>query len=87
MFSKGAGSQLVHQSLFTQPAVASQWGMLDEQARQLLNPDEQDTMTYYLTQYQDGHINVKQVVLALMQLLNTHAKVRAWDLYSGGQVS
>ena len=75
VFSKGAGSQLVHQSLFTQPAVSSQWGMLDEQARQLLNQHEQDTMTYYLTQYQESHINVKQVVMALMQLFNTHAKV------------
>lgn len=51
--------------------------MLEEQARHLLTEAERQTMGYYVEEYRDGHIGVEQLVVALFELLNTHAKVKA----------
>ena len=72
MFLRGAGSQLMHSSMATQQ---TQWGMIEEQGRNLLNEAERSTMLYYLNEYQQNHIDVESLVLALLELLNTHAKV------------
>lgn len=50
--------------------------MLEEQARHLLNEQERATMGYYLDEYKEGNISVDALVMALFELLNTHAKVR-----------
>lgn len=50
--------------------------MLEEQARHLLTEAERQTMGYYVEEYRDGHIGVEQLVVALFELLNTHAKVK-----------
>lgn len=50
--------------------------MLEEQARHLLTEGERQTMSYYLDQYRDGHVGVEQLVIALFELFNTHAKVK-----------
>lgn len=71
-FYKGvAGSQVTLSSLVNQSRA-----MLDEQARHLLTEVERQTMNYYVEEYRDGHIGVEQLVMALFELLNTHAKVR-----------
>lgn len=49
--------------------------MLEEQARHLLTEPERQTMSYYIQEYRNGHIGVEQLVMALFELLNTHAKV------------
>lgn len=49
--------------------------VLEEQARHLLTEPERQTMGYYVQEYRDGHIGVEQLVMALFELLNTHAKV------------
>uniref|UniRef100_A0AAV2MPI8 PDZ domain-containing protein n=1 Tax=Knipowitschia caucasica TaxID=637954 RepID=A0AAV2MPI8_KNICA len=48
---------------------------LEQQAYMLLTQTERETMTYYLQQYQQGHISVEPMVLALFELFNTHAKL------------
>lgn len=50
--------------------------MLEEQARHLLTEAERQTMCYYVEEYRDGHIGVEQLVVALFELLNTHAKAK-----------
>lgn len=71
-FYKGvAGSQVTLSSLVNQSRA-----MLEEQARHLLTEAERQTMGYYVEEYRDGHIGVEQLVMALFELLNTHAKVR-----------
>lgn len=70
-FYKGvAGSQVTLSSLVNQSRA-----MLEEQARHLLTEAERQTMCYYVEEYRDGHIGVEQLVVALFELLNTHAKV------------
>uniref|UniRef100_A0A8C7QH92 Whirlin n=1 Tax=Oncorhynchus mykiss TaxID=8022 RepID=A0A8C7QH92_ONCMY len=70
VFYKGmAGSQVTLSSLVNQSRA-----MLEEQARHLLTETERQTMGYYVEEYRDGHIGVEQLVLALFELLNTHAK-------------
>ncbi|XP_068609081.1 whirlin [Brachionichthys hirsutus] len=69
-FYKGvAGSQVTLSSLANQSRA-----MLEEQARHLLTEAERQTMGYYVEEYRDGHIGVEQLVVALFELLNTHAK-------------
>ncbi|XP_029371896.1 whirlin [Echeneis naucrates] len=69
-FYKGvAGSQVTLSSLVNQSRA-----MLEEQARHLLTEVERQTMNYYVEEYRDGHIGVEQLVMALFELLNTHAK-------------
>ncbi|KAA0719889.1 Whirlin [Triplophysa tibetana] len=69
-FYKGvAGSQVTLSSLVNQSRA-----MLEEQARHLLTEPERQTMGYYIQEYRDGHIGVEQLVLALFELFNTHAK-------------
>ncbi|XP_077594001.1 whirlin isoform X4 [Stigmatopora nigra] len=69
-FYKGvAGSQVTLSSLVNQSRA-----MLEEQARHLLTESERQTMGYYLEEYRDNHIGVEQLVMALFELLNTHAK-------------
>ncbi|XP_077987158.1 whirlin-like [Glandiceps talaboti] len=70
-FTKGvAGTQLMwNTSLSTQS-----WSMMEEQARHLLNENERGTMKYYLDEYQNGHISIDDLVMALFELLNTHSK-------------
>ncbi|KAJ7993632.1 hypothetical protein DPEC_G00256660 [Dallia pectoralis] len=48
---------------------------LDEQASLLLTDTERQTMTYYLQEYQDGHIGLEPLAMALFELFNTHAKL------------
>uniref|UniRef100_A0A3P8TSE8 Whirlin n=1 Tax=Amphiprion percula TaxID=161767 RepID=A0A3P8TSE8_AMPPE len=64
-----AGSQVTLSSLVNQSRA-----MLEEQARHLLTEAERQTMGYYVEEYRDGHIGVDQLVMALFELLNTHAK-------------
>ncbi|XP_050949481.1 whirlin isoform X2 [Labeo rohita] len=69
-FYKGvAGSQVTLSSLVNQSRA-----MLEEQARHLLTEPERQTMGYYIQEYRDGHIGVEQLVMALFELFNTHAK-------------
>ncbi|XP_046724443.1 whirlin isoform X3 [Silurus meridionalis] len=69
-FYKGvAGSQVTLSSLVNQSRA-----MLEEQARHLLTETERQTMSYYIQEYRNGHIGVEQLVMALFELLNTHAK-------------
>ncbi|XP_008831714.1 whirlin isoform X3 [Nannospalax galili] len=69
-FYKGpAGSQVTLSSLGNQTRA-----LLDEQARHLLTEQERATMVYYLDQYHGGGISVEALVMALFELLNTHAK-------------
>ncbi|XP_030625306.1 whirlin [Chanos chanos] len=69
-FYKGvAGSQVTLSSLVNQSRA-----MLEEQARHLLTEPERQTMGYYLEEYRDAHIGVEQLVMALFELFNTHAK-------------
>ncbi|KAK5599266.1 hypothetical protein CRENBAI_023784 [Crenichthys baileyi] len=69
-FYKGvAGSQVTLSSLVNQSRA-----MLEEQARHLLTEAERQTMSYYVEEYRDGHIGIEQLVMALFELLNTHAK-------------
>lgn len=51
---------------------------LEQQAYMLLTEPERKTMGYYLQEYQDGHIGVESLVMALFELFNTHAKVKQW---------
>ncbi|XP_074871555.1 whirlin isoform X2 [Carettochelys insculpta] len=70
MFYRGlAGSQVTLSSLVNQTRV-----MLEEQARHLLNEQERATMAYYLDEYKETNISVDSLVMALFELLNTHAK-------------
>lgn len=59
--------------------------MLEEQARHLLTEAERQTMGYYVEEYRDGHIGVEQLVVALFELLNTHAKVTAAEPAAASQ--
>ncbi|XP_006890777.1 PREDICTED: whirlin isoform X3 [Elephantulus edwardii] len=69
-FYKGpAGSQVTLSSLGNQTRV-----LLEEQARHLLTEPERATMAYYLDEYRSGCISVEALVMALFELLNTHAK-------------
>uniref|UniRef100_A0A3Q3B6H2 Whirlin a n=1 Tax=Kryptolebias marmoratus TaxID=37003 RepID=A0A3Q3B6H2_KRYMA len=69
-FYKGvAGSQVTLSSLANQSRA-----MLEEQARHLLTETERQTMGYYVEEYRDGHVGIEQLVMALFELLNTHAK-------------
>lgn len=49
---------------------------LEQQAYMLLTEQERQTMAYYLQEYQQGHINVEPLTMALSELFNTHAKVK-----------
>lgn len=70
-FYKGpAGSQVTLSSLGIQTRV-----LLEEQARHLLTEQERATMAYYLEEYRGGSVSVEALVMALFELLNTHAKV------------
>ncbi|XP_032089183.1 whirlin [Thamnophis elegans] len=69
-FYKGlTGSQVTLSSLVNQNRV-----MLEENARHLLNEPERTTMAYYLDEYKEKNISIDSLVLALFELLNTHAK-------------
>ncbi|NWI12168.1 WHRN protein, partial [Crypturellus soui] len=70
VFYRGlAGSQVTLSSVVNQSRV-----ILEEQARHLLNEHERATMGYYLDEYKEGNISVDALVMALFELLNTHAK-------------
>ncbi|XP_048414713.2 whirlin isoform X2 [Stegostoma tigrinum] len=64
-----AGSQVMLSNLVNQARA-----MLDEQARHLLNEHERKTMSYYLDEYKENNVTVQALVMALFELLNTHAK-------------
>ncbi|XP_036883343.2 whirlin isoform X7 [Manis javanica] len=79
-FYKGpAGSQVTLSSLGNQTRV-----LLEEQARHLLNEQERTTMAYYLEEYRGGSVSVGALVMALFELLNTHAK-NTLDLEETGE--
>ncbi|ESO96044.1 hypothetical protein LOTGIDRAFT_116246 [Lottia gigantea] len=69
-FMRGAGSQLMLNSM-----ARTQWDMIEEQSRILLNETEQATLRYYLTEYQRNSIMIDGLVFALFELLNTQAKM------------
>ncbi|XP_023140998.1 whirlin isoform X1 [Amphiprion ocellaris] len=48
---------------------------LEDQAYMLLTEPERQTMAYYLQEYQDEHIGVEPLAMALFELFNTHAKL------------
>ncbi|XP_056135488.1 whirlin-like [Lampris incognitus] len=48
---------------------------LEEQAYLLLTELERQTMAYYLQEYQEGHIGMEPLTMALFELFNTHAKL------------
>ncbi|XP_045082919.1 whirlin-like [Coregonus clupeaformis] len=48
---------------------------LEEQAYLLLTDPERQTMGYYLKEYQEGHIGLEPLTMALFELFNTHAKL------------
>ncbi|XP_031662410.1 whirlin isoform X1 [Oncorhynchus kisutch] len=48
---------------------------LEEQAFLLLTDPERQTMVYYLQEYQEGHIGLEPLAMALFELFNTHAKL------------
>ncbi|XP_036069657.1 whirlin-like [Oryzias melastigma] len=48
---------------------------LEQQAFMLLTEQERQTMVYYLQEYQEGHIRVEPLAMALFELFNTHAKL------------
>ncbi|KAM7416832.1 hypothetical protein PAMA_018752 [Pampus argenteus] len=48
---------------------------LEQQAYMLLTELERQTMAYYLQEYQEGHIGVEPLAMALFELFNTHAKL------------
>ncbi|XP_039902464.1 whirlin-like isoform X3 [Simochromis diagramma] len=48
---------------------------LEQQAYMLLTDPERQTMAYYLQEYQEGHIGVESLTMALFELFNTHAKL------------
>ena len=56
---------------------------LEQQAYMLLTEPERQTMAYYLQEYQEGHIGVEPLAMALFELFNTHAKVQQGDLTVG----
>ncbi|XP_057578374.1 whirlin [Hippopotamus amphibius kiboko] len=69
-FYKGpAGSQVTLSSLGNQTRV-----LLEERARHLLDEQERVTMAYYLEEYRGRSVSVEALVMALFELLNTHAK-------------
>ncbi|XP_036607165.1 whirlin isoform X1 [Trichosurus vulpecula] len=69
-FYKGpARSQVTLSSMVNQTRV-----VLEEQARHLLNEQERATMGYYLDEYKENNIHVDALIMALFELLNTHAK-------------
>ncbi|KAI5613040.1 whirlin-like isoform X1, partial [Silurus asotus] len=63
---------VIHQIKLTSSRVRSS---LDEQAYLLLTDAERQTMTYYIQEYQCGHISVEPLAMALFELFNTHAKL------------
>nr|XP_033818167.1 whirlin-like [Geotrypetes seraphini] len=70
VFYRGlTGSQVTLSSMVNQT-----WVMLEERARHLFNEQERSTMNYYLEEYKESHIPVDALVMALFELLNTHAK-------------
>ncbi|XP_071802297.1 whirlin-like isoform X1 [Asterias amurensis] len=72
-FKRGiAGTQVMYNSTLGTGTQA--WGMIEDQAKHLLNENERGTMMYYLGEYQNGTINIDALVMALFELLNTHAK-------------
>ncbi|XP_041855507.1 whirlin-like [Melanotaenia boesemani] len=48
---------------------------LEQQAYMLLTEQETQTMIYYLQEYQENHIGVEPLAMALFELFNTHAKL------------
>lgn len=56
---------------------------LEQQAYMLLTEPERQTMAYYLQEYQEGHIGVEPLAMALFELFNTHAKVQQGDRTAG----
>ncbi|KAI4892893.1 hypothetical protein NFI96_019201 [Prochilodus magdalenae] len=57
------------------PALVGARSSLEEQAYLLLTETERQTMSYYIQEYQNGHIGVEPLAMALFELFNTHAKL------------
>ncbi|XP_070175676.1 whirlin-like [Littorina saxatilis] len=70
-FSRGAGSQLMLSAMSTR----SQYDIVEDQARVLLNTEEQATLRYYLAEYTREVIRVPGLAFALAELFNTGAKL------------
>ncbi|KAK2156209.1 hypothetical protein LSH36_219g03059 [Paralvinella palmiformis] len=71
MFSRGAGSQLMHNSMMSHN---TQMALIDESARCLLNDNQHAALKYYIDDYQKGFIQVEALLLALFEILNTKTK-------------
>ncbi|XP_049326273.1 whirlin [Astyanax mexicanus] len=57
------------------PALVGARNSLEEQAYLLLTETERQTLSYYIQEYQHGHIGVEPLAMALFELFNTHAKL------------
>lgn len=49
--------------------------MMNDKAKSLLNESEYKTFTYYITQYKQHKLKVEDLVIALIEVLDTRAKV------------
>ncbi|CAG5130042.1 unnamed protein product, partial [Candidula unifasciata] len=72
IFSRGVGTQLMLTSSMGKVAQKEQ---IYEQARLLLNDSEHATLNYYLSEYEKKTINIRGMAHALLELLNTPAKL------------
>lgn len=57
------------------PALVGARSSLEEQACLLLTETERQTLSYYIQEYQHGHIGVEPLAMAMFELFNTHAKL------------
>uniref|UniRef100_A0A4W4GQP4 PDZ domain-containing protein n=1 Tax=Electrophorus electricus TaxID=8005 RepID=A0A4W4GQP4_ELEEL len=73
--SAGASAQRCAHSPMMAQGQARVRSSLEEQAYLLLTETERQTMSYYLQEYQRGHIGVEPLAMALFELFNTHAKL------------
>ncbi|ELT89862.1 hypothetical protein CAPTEDRAFT_82749, partial [Capitella teleta] len=80
IFSRGAGSQLMHTSLQTQK---TQYALIEDRSRHLLNDSERETLKYYLAEYSQGHLTAADLATTLLKLLNTQAKMDLIDEVRG----
>lgn len=80
MFHHGiAGSQVLYSG-----GLPSQKNLVTEQARQILNENELETLKYYLEEYSKGYVSVSGFSLALFDLLNSPAKVHLQQALRSG---
>lgn len=70
IFKHGMGTQMVMKSTQVSTARAE----INEKAQSILTEHEFSSLDYYLSQYQEGHVSVDDLVTALMTILDTVEK-------------